>query len=257
MKNIVIMGASSGIGLALAEALAKGGLRLGLAARRTEPLHELARRYPDQIEYSSIDVSDSDAPVKLRELITRLGGMDLYFHAAGIGFMNPELNPEVERKMVMTNAVGFSVCLSEAYNYFRSKGGKGQIAALTSVAGTKGIGDMAAYSSSKAFDQTYMTALRQLAHAEGLDLTLTDIRPGWIRTPLLESDKTYPMEMTIEEVLPQILQAVVEKKSVAVIGWKWNLTVGAWRMLPNALWTRMHIKMQKDKDEAAKEESSE
>ena len=61
-EKIVIMGASSGIGLALARALAGAGYRLGLAARRTAPLEELAREYPGYVEYAAIDITSNGAP---------------------------------------------------------------------------------------------------------------------------------------------------------------------------------------------------
>lgn len=237
------MGASSGLGLALAKALAKGGIRLGLAARRTEELKALADLYPGQIEFESIDITSRQTSSRLEELIDRLGGLDIYIHAAGIGYSNPDLDIDLEVRTVSTNAVGFAACLSTVFRHFEKSGEPGQIVAFTSVAGTKGIGRMAAYSASKAFDSTYITALDQLAHAEGLDIAFTDIRPGWVRTPLLSPDKSYPMEMTLDYVLPQILNAIVEKKRVAVIDWKWNLLVGMWRMLPNALWARMNFRV--------------
>ena len=102
---------------------------------------------------------------------------------------------------------------------------------------------MAAYSSSKKFAQTYMVALEQLANKEGVDIKFTDIRPGWIRTPLLDPEKHYPMEMTLEYVVPKIIHAIVKHPRVAVIDWRYNLLVGLWRMIPNSLWTKMYFPM--------------
>ena len=145
--------------------------------------------------------------------------------------------------MVATNAAGFARMLSTAYRYFRSEGKKGQIVGLTIVAGTNGIGQMSAYSSSKKFAQTYMVALEQLANKEGVDIKFTDIRPGWIRTPLLDPEKHYPMEMTLEYVVPKIIHAIVKHPRVAVIDWRYNLLVGLWRMIPNSIWTKMYFPM--------------
>ncbi len=241
MKRVIVMGASTGIGHAVAEALASGGIKIGVAARNTKNLELLKEKYPDRVEYMSIDVTDPDAKEKLMLLIGKVGGMDIYFHVAGIGFENPGLDPEREVAMVATNAGGFARMISTAYGYFRDNGRKGQIAAVTSVAGTKGIGLMSAYSSSKKFDQCYLDALEQLSHEEGVDIHFTDIRPGWIRTPLIPEDKEFPMEMSLDYVLPLILKAIVRKKRVAVIDWRWNLLVGAWRLIPNAIWTKMRI----------------
>lgn len=241
MKKIIIMGASSGIGLHVAEAFLSRGLRVGLASRHTAVLHELSGKYPGLVEYESIDVTHRDAPEKLEKLIDKMGGMDIYLHVSGIGLPNPDLDPQKEAEVINTNAAGLARMTSAAYNYFRDNGRKGQIAAVTSVAGTKGIGQLAAYSASKRCAQNYLVALEQLANEEGLDIAFTDIRPGWVRTPLLNDDASYPMEMTVEEVVPQVIKAIVRKKRVAVIDWRWNLAVGLWRCIPNALWTHINI----------------
>lgn len=241
MKKVVIMGASSGIGLHVAEALASRGVKVGLAARHTETLRELKNKYDGFVEYESIDVTKPSAVAKLNALIEKLGGMDIYFHAAGIGYSNLTLDPETEVKVIKTNAEGFARMLCAAYRYFYSNNISGQIAAITSVAGTKGIGRLTAYSSTKKFAQTYMVALEQLAHNEGADIAFTDIRPGWVRTPLLDSNVKYPMEMDVDYVVPQVLRAIVRRKRVAVIDWRWSIVVGLWRMIPNFVWTQLNV----------------
>lgn len=240
MKRMIIMGASSGIGLAAARALASRGVRVGLAARRLAPLEELKMLYPDNVEIAEIDVNSPDAPARLRELIDRLGGMEIYFHVAGIGYDNPDFTPEREVEILETNSVGFARMTCAAYGWFREHGG-GHIAAVTSVGGTNGVGDLSAYSASKKCAQTYLTALEQLSRSRRDNIAITDIRPGWITTPLLHADKRYPMAMTLEYALPQILRAVVERRRVAYIDCRWGILAAAWRLLPNCLWTRLRI----------------
>lgn len=242
MKKVIIMGASSGIGYRVAEAFASRGVRVGVAARHTDVLKTLKDKYPENVEYMGIDVTKEDAPKRLEELINMTGGMDIYFHVAGIGYDNPDLDPEREVQIIETNSCGFARMVCEAYRYFRANGGKGQIAAVTSVAGTNGIGPFSAYSSSKKMAQTYLVALEQLAHAEGCDIKFTDIRPGWIKTPLLLPDQTYPLEMTLDYAVPLIIKAIVRRRRVAVIDWRWNIVVGLWRMIPDCLWTRMDVR---------------
>ena len=239
MPRIVIMGASSGIGLKVAEAFASRGVKVGLAARRTEALETLREKYPDKVEWESIDINSADAPGKLMGLVERLGGMDIYFHVSGIGYDNPSFDPEREAEMIETNAVGFARMLSTAYRYFRDSRRRGRIVAVTSVAGTNGIGDMAAYSASKKCAQTYMVALEQLAYDQGADVTFTDIRPGWIRTPLLKAGHRYPLEMNLEEVVPLFIRAIVEHPRVAYIDWRWGAVVALWRLVPDCVWTRL------------------
>lgn len=257
MKRVLIMGASSGIGLAVAEALASRGVKTGLAARHTTELRALKEKYPDYVEYESIDVTHNDGPKKMEELIDKMGGMDIYFHVAGIGYSNPTLDPHREAEVIATNASGFARMVSAAYRYFRDNARKGQIVALTSVAGTNGIGEMAAYSASKKCAQTYLVALEQLAHKEKVDIIFTDIRPGWIRTPLLDEGKTYPMEMTLDYVVPQIIRAIVKHPRVEYIDARWGAICAAWKAIPDAIWTRMRIPTSESKERGIEEESTE
>ncbi len=243
MKKVVIMGASSGIGLAVAKAFASRGVKVGLAARRTETLADLRKTYPGFVEFESIDITRPDAPAKLNSLIGRLGGMDIYVHVAGIGYENLTLEPEREVKIIETNAGGFARMTCAAYRYFRAEGRKGSIVAVTSVAGTNGIGRLSAYSSSKKCAQTYLVALEQLARAEKADVSFTDIRPGWIRTPLLLPDTKYPMEMDLDYALPLIIKAIVRRPRVAYIDARWQALAEVWKRLPNPVWTRLRFKI--------------
>lgn len=245
------MGASSGIGFALAEAFVSRGVKIGVAARRTDSLISLQNRYPGLVEYAAIDITHRDATDKLSELIDRIGGLDLYIHVSGIGYRNPELDPELEVNILNTNVSGFARMVAHTYRYFRNHGIKGHIAAVTSVAGTKGVSLMPAYSASKAMDSAYLLALAQLSKNEGSDITITDIRPGWVTTPLLNPNHRYPLQMETEYIVPRILKAIASKQRVAVIDWRWNLLVGLWQLIPNALWIRMRIPMSNPTDPKA------
>lgn len=247
MKRVIIVGASSGLGYGLAEALASRGVRVGLAARHTEKLRQLQEKYPESVVCRSIDITKRHAATLLGELIAETGGMDIYIHAAGIGTMNPELDPELEADVVRTNATGFARCVSAAFNWMRSNGVKGQIAAITSVAAGRPMGPLSAYSSAKKFDQWYLWALEQVSNNTGAGITFTDIRPGWVRTPLVHDDQDYPMEMTVEEVVPLMIEAIVRKRRVAVINWKWALMIPLWKMIPVRLWVHMKMTLSKPK----------
>ncbi|MDE6557284.1 MAG: SDR family NAD(P)-dependent oxidoreductase, partial [Duncaniella sp.] len=108
MKYIVIMGATSGIGRGVAEIYARAGWRVGAAGRNRKALDELKKAYPDSVETAEIDITFSDAPGRLLRLIRDLGGMDIYFHASGIYFDNPDLNLGHEIAIARTNVTGFT-----------------------------------------------------------------------------------------------------------------------------------------------------
>lgn len=243
--NIVIMGATSGIGLAVAEALASRGIKIGAAGRRLDRLEQLAGKYPGFVEVMQIDICSSEAPKRLEQLAAKLGGMDMYFHVSGIGYDNLGLDPDTDAAIIDTNTGALARMVTAAYRYFRSEGKHGHIAALTSVAGCKPLGAMAAYSASKAGAQTFIAAMAQLSRRQGSGVTFTDIRPGWISTPLLHPDTSYMMEMPLDYVVPKVIRALVRRPRVAYIDWRWHAAMLAAKSVPMALWQRLDIPFSK------------
>lgn len=240
MKKAIVIGASSGIGQEVARLLLHDGWQIGVAARREERLLALREEAPEQIEVATLDVNEGDATVKLRELIQRLGGMDLFFYASGIGKQNPTLEANIELQTVETNCLGFTRMLGEAYRYFAERG-EGQIAVITSIAGTKGLGPAPSYSATKAMQNAYLQALEQQAHGRGLRIDFTDIRPGFVDTDLLRGDYRYPMMMNPLKVARKIVRAVNRRQRVVVIDWRYRILTALWRMLPGLLWRRLPI----------------
>lgn len=238
MKRIVIMGATSGIGLAVAQKMAAKGHKVGVAGRKVKVLRELKKEFPENIEWEEIDITKDDAPEKLHKLIDKLGGMDTYFHIAGVYFNNPELDLDEEMTTLQTNAVGFARMTSTAYKYFRDTKREGHIAAITSVAGTRGMGPLASYSSTKKFGQTYLEALQQLAHLQHLKIKFTDIRPGWIRTPLMSADQEYPITMKLSYAGPLIIKALGRRRSAVYVDWRWEALIRLCQLIPRCLWVR-------------------
>ena len=225
-RKIIIIGATSGIGYEITQLYRKQGWRI-----RSEA--------PDQIETAQIDITCQDAPNKLAELIDKVGGMDVFLLSSGIGSQNRDLNPDIELSTVQTNTVGFTRMVVAAYDYFKRQGG-GQLAVISSIAGTKGLGAAPSYSATKRYQNTYIEALDQLARMEKLPIVFTDIRPGFVKTDLLKNDK-YPMLMSPQYVARKIVKAIERKKRHSVIDWKYAVLVFLWKLIPNVVWRRLPI----------------
>ena len=238
-RKAIVIGASSGIGLEVARRLLADGWQVGLAARRQEPLQALAREFGTDALTAPIDVTADDAAEHLQALINRLGGLDLYFHAAGIGWQNPTLKANAELNTVGTNGLGFTRMVGEAFRWMADHGG-GHIAVITSIAGTRGLGPAPSYSATKAFQNTYIQALEQLSYARKLNIRFTDIRPGFVDTDLIKGSH-FPMTMTSDLVADEIMWALTMKRHVRIIDWRWRTVVFFWRLLPAWLWRHLPL----------------
>lgn len=234
------MGATSGIGCEVAKLLASKGYQVAIAGRREARLNELQAAVPGIVASRVIDICSDKAPQLLLQLAHEMGGIDLYFHSSGIGFQNPSLDEDKELSTVETNALGFTRMIGTAFRYFTDKG-SGHIAAISSIAGTKGLGAAPAYSATKALQNHYLEALAQLAAIRRLNITITDIRPGFVATDLLNDGAHYPMLMNKTRVAEQAVDAVIAKKSVATINWRYRILVALWRMVPHCIWRKMRI----------------
>lgn len=234
-RRAIVIGASSGIGREVAKLLMKDGWTIGVAARRVDMLKEL-----DATAVEQIDVTKEDATERLQALISRLGGMDLLFYASGIGKQNRELKEDIELATIQTNGMGFTRIIGEAYRYFAAQG-YGHIAAITSIAGTKGLGPAPSYSATKAMQNVYLQALEQQAMTRGLNIHFTDIRPGFVDTALLSGDFHYPMMLKPEKVAKEIIYAINHHRHIQVIDWKYRLLTPLWRRIPRWVWRRIRL----------------
>ena len=240
-KKVIIIGATSGLGREVALIYIAKGWKVGVAGRREAELEALRSAYPEQVSAQALDVTKEDAPEKLQALIEQVGGMDVFLLSSGIGKQNYTLETGLELATAATNVEGFIRMTNAAYHYFE-KQGHGHLAVISSIAGTRGLGAAAAYSATKGFQHIYMDALDQLARMQKLNIRFTDIRPGFVATPLLTSSKKYPMLMDAPIVALDIVSAIEKKKRVAIIDWKFRLLVGFWRLIPKWIWLRLPIR---------------
>ena len=241
MKRAIVIGASSGIGKEVARLLLADGWHLGVAARRTELLEELRSEYPELVTVAEIDVTSEDAPRKLLDLIDVMGGVGLFFYSSGIGKQNMLLDKEIEMRTVETNVKGFTQMIDTIYNYMSEHQG-GHIAAISSIASTKGLGAAPSYSATKSFQAHYIEALQQQANMRNLNIRFTDIQPGFVDTALLGDDHKYPLLLRTEDVAWQIVSAVYKEKGRCIIDWRYRLLTFFWRLIPRWLWVRLKIK---------------
>jgi short-subunit dehydrogenase len=236
MRSAIIIGATSGIGRALAEQLAAEGVRLGLTGRREAPLEELKAILPTEVNTACFDVSEPTARQQLMGLIAEMGDVDLVIISAGTGFIDPDLPWEKEHETLATNGLGFAAMAHGAFEYF-VKAGKGHLVGITSIAAIRG-GEAVAYNASKALAASYLQGLRIRALKAGLPIQITDIQPGFVDTKMAQGEGLFWVAPP-ETAARQILAAVKRGAPHAYITKRWRLIAWFLKMVPDRLFARL------------------
>ena len=241
-RTAIVMGATSGIGYEVAKVLAMRGWSVGVAGRRGNVLEKMVAETEGIVAYEEIDVTQPQATVALHRLIDKMGRVDLYFHSSGIGYQNKDLDPDKELRTIETNCLGMARMVGEVFRHFASHPEtEGQIAVISSIARTKGLGAAPAYSASKRFTSHYLESLCQLTSIRGIrNIHITDIRPGFVRTPLIEGSN-FPMQLEASQVAVSIVEGIEHRKPVITINWLYRLLVFFWQLIPRCIWVRLRI----------------
>jgi short-subunit dehydrogenase len=235
-RKIIIIGATSGIGRALAGIYASKGFRVGATGRRSNLLSTLQEEYPHNIFIECFDVAGKENIPHLRSLIEKLDGLDILIYNSGYGEPSPELDWDIENKTTAVNVNGFIEIVCYTFNYLLNQG-YGQIACTSSVASIRGNGRAPAYSAGKAFESTYMEGLYLRAKRLKKDIAVTDIQPGYVNTHMINSDKKFWVA-SVEKAAAQIYAAVQKKKKRAYITKRWALIAVLLRYMPGFLYNR-------------------
>jgi short-subunit dehydrogenase len=226
----IVIGASDGIGAALARRLAREGYTLALIARRRDKLEsicsEINQMAGEQRARAYVhDVADYEkASALLRRIVADLGGLDLAVFVAGVNYPPGGLdqyNFENDRKMIEVNLIGAMAWLTPVAEMFQSAQA-GQIVGIGSVAGDRGRVGNPGYNTSKAGLATYLEALRNRLTRHGVNV-LT-VKPGFVQTEMLKAAQgPTPFTIPVEKAVDDIWQAMKRRKQVIYTApiWRW------------------------------------
>jgi short-subunit dehydrogenase len=242
----IIIGASEGLGAALARRLAWEGYTLALLARR----HELLDALCDEINHASDeqrargyvhDVTEYDkVPDLLRRIVADLGGLDLVVFVTGINYPPggiDKYNFENDRRMVETNLIGAMAWLSPVAAMFQSAK-SGQIVGIASVAGDRGRVGNPGYNTSKAGLATYLEALRNRLTRHGVNV-LT-VKPGFMHTRMLQAAQgPTPFAVSPEKAAEDIWKAMKKRKQVIYTASIWRWIMLAIQHTPSVIFRRL------------------
>ncbi|MDX1688053.1 MAG: SDR family NAD(P)-dependent oxidoreductase [Candidatus Promineifilaceae bacterium] len=245
-EKAIVVGASSGIGAALVQALAQRGATVAAVARSTDQLEAVCeganaaagerRAFPYAHDVTNFD----EIPELFQRIVEEIGGLDLIVYVAGIQppVAPDEYNFEKDAAMVGVNLLGAIAWLNNAAKRFKRTGG-GQIVGISSISGDRGRAAFPAYHTSKGGLNIYLESLRNRLSRHGV--TVTTIKPGFVNTRLLENaDKTFWV-ISPEEAASQIVEAVEQKKQVAYVPGRWRWVSLVIQMIPSFIFRRLNL----------------
>lgn len=239
MKNIIITGATSGIGRELAFQLAEKGNRVGLIGRRTERLEEIKGEIGEAAFTRTLDITDyAKAEFVYQELIDEMGGMDMMILNAGVGRIQMLPPWEAEARLIEVNALAFAHGCHFAFEYFRNRE-RGHIVGMSSMAALLASHRAASYTASKHFISNYMTGYRQKAKRVESDITITEVRPGYIWTEMTEKNRGMFWVATVERAVRQMVKGIEKKKNYIYVTKRWQLLAWVAKCVPEWLWDRL------------------
>ena len=233
-QKVIIIGATSGIGRALATIYAKNGDFVGITGRRNELLESLQSKFPNNIVSQCFDVTQKENIPHLQSLIQKLDGLDILIYNSGFGDQSKELDWDIERKTTEVNVIGFLEIMCYSFNYLVNQG-HGQIACTSSIASIRGNGNAPAYSASKAFESNYMEGLYYKARRLKKKLAITDIQPGFVDSGLAKSERRFWV-VTSQEAAKQIYRAIKRKRKRVYITKRWWLIAILLKWMPDFIY---------------------
>ncbi len=242
MPAAIIVGASTGIGHALAKELASRGYALGLVSRREELLQQLASELPRNPIIDVVDVTQlEETTAKLTAMFEKLGTVDLFIYNSGIGRENPKLDLTPELDTTRVNVVGFVNAMNVAVQSMERQG-HGHLVGISSIASFRGGPVAPAYGASKAFMSNYLEALYFRMASLSSSYAVTDVLPGFVDTPMTKSVRGKFWVATPEKAARQIVNAIVAKRRIVYVTRRWRLIAWLLKMMPAAVLAKIQPK---------------
>jgi len=245
-KVVMITGASSGIGGALAVALAKRGAKLGLVARRAEALSEIAQSIEVNGGRAMVlpaDVRDADSLRAVAEqLQSEIGPVDVLIANAGIGPTRDgsDLNAKEVSDVININVIGAANSVAAVLPQMVARG-QGHLVVISSLAAYRGLPRSAAYCASKAAVSAFFESLRLDLEPKGISVTI--IHPGFIKTPLTSGrEAQMPFLMELDDAVQKIIGAIEKRKKSYAFPWQLASIVRAGMVMPIWMYDRISRK---------------
>jgi len=243
-RRAILVGASSGIGAALARRLADDGWQLALLARRADRLEALCAEINQaagetRARFYIHDVREYDSVTALlTRILADLGGLDLFIYNSGTSLPAglKKYDFEKDRRTLEVNLIGALAWLNPVAAMFQSQK-SGTIVGISSVAGDRGRVGNPAYNASKAALTCYLEALRNRLSRHGVHV-LT-VKPGFVDTELLAGAKKTFWVVPPERVANDVVRALRRRRQQIYVPRRWGLLMLVVRNIPSVIFRRL------------------
>lgn len=245
-RHALVVGASSGVGEALARRLAAGGARVALVARRADRLEAIAESINETAGEQRAwpfahDVGmTGDVPELFQEIARTLGGLDLVIYAAGIQHRVAfeEFCTAKDLEMLAVNLAGAVAWLNPAAERF-GRVRRGTIVGIGSVAGDRGRSTNPVYNTSKAGLHTYLEAIRNRIGRHGV--RVLTVKPGFIDTAMTKDMAGLFWVISADRAAEVILRKARRGASTIYVPARWRVVMWIIRSMPSAIFKRLKV----------------
>jgi short-subunit dehydrogenase len=232
-KNVIIFGASSGIGKELAKLMVSENYKVAITGRRIDKLNEIKAESPENYVIKQHDVTDiKSTDIIFKELTDDMGKVDIVVYCSGVGGPNYELDWAKEQTTISTNVIGATKIFGLAYNFFKNQG-YGQLVCISSIAGIRGNRHVPGYFASKAYQNSYLESLWMKSQRTRADIVITDIVPGFVETKMATGNTFW--KAPLAKATSQIFKAIKMKRKKAYITKRWRFIAIFLRLAPAKL----------------------
>jgi NAD(P)-dependent dehydrogenase (short-subunit alcohol dehydrogenase family) len=241
-QKAIVVGASSGIGEAVARQLAGAGADVAILARRLPELERLAATHPGRMRPYAHEVRDSEAvPELFGRIVADLGGLDLLVYAAGVmpEIAEAEYDFEKDRAMIEVNLLGAMAWMNPAAARFEAAR-SGTLLGISSVAGERGRRGNPGYGTSKAALSTYLEALRNRCSRHGVNVVT--VKPGYVDTPMTRGKKGLFWLISADQAARSSLSLARRGSSASgFVPARWALVALVLRLLPSFVFRKLNF----------------
>ncbi len=238
-QKAAIIGATSGIGKALAKEMHARQYIVGATGRRTERLENLKQQSGDRMLIQYMDVTEVEQAIQqLDKLTQKMGGLDIIVLNAGVSNFQGPSGRKTDLHVIDVNIRGFANLAAYSFAKFEEQG-YGQLVGVSSIASFYGWGLSAPYNASKAFVNTYLQGYRQKANHSEADISVSTILPGFVESEMTQDKKGMFWVAPTSKAANQIADAIEKRKNKAYITKRWRLVAWLVNLIPDWAWDKM------------------